>query len=163
MNLYVIRHADAAPLGEGGVTRDEERPLTAKGVDQARQVAVGLQKGGIRPALLLTSPLRRARQTAEEMLQHWQPPVPGLQVCDELAPGGSRRKLARLLATLGVDPIGVVGHQPDLGRLIGWLIGSKKTQIDLAKAGVAFLSCADNPGKGSAALVWMVTPERLSE
>ena len=41
----------------------------------------------------------------------------------------------------------------------GWLIGSKRAQIDLAKAGIACISVADEPRKGGGALVWLVTPE----
>jgi phosphohistidine phosphatase len=163
MNLYLIRHADAAPLGEGGIFQDEERPLTAKGMRQTSHLAVGLQQRGVRPGLVLTSPLLRARQTAEGMLQQWRAPAPELQLCEQLAPGGSRRKLARFLADLGVDPIALVGHQPDLGCFLGWLIGSKRAQFDLAKASVAFLTSTDEPAKGSAALVWIVTPEWLGE
>jgi phosphohistidine phosphatase len=159
MDLYVIRHAEAVPLGEGGVSQDEDRPLTDKGFAQARRLAMELQDRSIQPGLLVSSPLLRARQTAEGMLQHWAPPTPGVQICEHLAPGGSRRKLARFLEELGIDPVAVVGHQPDLGQLIGWLIGSKKAQIDLAKAGVALLSCPEQPRKGSAALVWLVSPE----
>ena len=39
MFLFFVRHADAVPVGEPGVTTDEERPLSAKGLDQARLLA----------------------------------------------------------------------------------------------------------------------------
>jgi phosphohistidine phosphatase SixA len=53
----------------------------------------------------------------------------------------------------------LVGHQPDLGFYAGWLIGSKSAQVDLAKAGVARITCDDKPGKGRGMLIWLVTPE----
>ena len=82
-----------------------------------------------------------------------------LRVCDELALGGKRRKLARRLGELGTESVGVVGHQPDLSRFAAWLMGDRKIGMELAKAGVAFLRCEEKPGKGTAALVWLVTPD----
>lgn len=162
MDLYVIRHADAAPLGEGGITRDSDRPLTKKGEEQAKRLATGFQNQGIRLGMVLTSPLVRARQTAEGMLQAWPNPAPELRVCEELAPGGKRRKLSRFLRELGSNPVALVGHQPDLGEFVAWLIGSKKAELDLAKGGIAFVLCEREPGKGRGRLAWLVTPEWLA-
>ena len=159
MNLYLIRHAEAAPLGEGGSASDSERPLTERGHEQSRQVAAGLQARGIRLGMVVTSPLLRARQTAEEMLQHWAAPAPELRVCDELAPGGKRKKLARVLEQLGTDVVALVGHAPDLNLFCGWLLGDRGIDIELAKAGVACLRSEGKTGKRSAALQWLVTPE----
>jgi len=157
----LIRHADEAPLGEGGVTEDADRPLTKKGQEQARRLASGFHAKGIRLGMVLTSPLLRARQTAERMLQEWTNPVPELRVCQELAPEGKRRKLSRFLRELGSDQVALVGHEPDLGKYVAWLIGSKKAQLDLAKGGVAHVICEQEPGKGKGTLAWLVTPEWL--
>jgi len=162
VDLYLIRHADAAPLGEGGVTEDENRPLTKKGEEQAKRLASGFQAKGIRVGIVLTSPLLRARQTAERMLQEWPDHAPELRICEELAPGGKRRKLSRFLGELGSDKVALVGHQPDLGEFAAWLIGSKKAQLDLAKAGVGYVSCEDKPGKQRGRLLWLVPPEWFS-
>src|SRR5262245_10784642 len=126
MDLYLIRHAEAAPLGEGGIAHDSERPLTSAGKHQCTRLAQALNERGIHLGLLLTSPLLRARQTAEALLQHWGNATPELRVCDELAIGGKRRKIARRLADMGTDSVGVVGHQPDLSRFAAWLMGDRK-------------------------------------
>ena len=159
MDIYLIRHADAAPLGEAGVTNDEDRPLTRKGEEQARRLASGFHGKGIRPGMVLTSPLLRARQTAEHMLQEWPHPAPELRVCQELAPGEKRRKLSRFLSELGSDQVALVGHQPDLSDFAAWLIGSKKAQLDLAKAGVCCVVCEDKANKGGGQLAWLMPPE----
>ncbi len=159
MELYLIRHADARPLGEGGINDDAERPLTDRGEAQARELAAGLQKRGIHLDLLVTSPLVRAKQTALGMQRQWSLPVPELQVCAELAPGLRPKKLSRSLRESSGNAVGLVGHMPDLGVYAAWLIGSKKAQIDLAKAGVAYITCPDRPRKGDGTLVWLVTPE----
>jgi phosphohistidine phosphatase len=162
VDLYLIRHADAVPLGEAGISADESRPLTKNGEEQAGRLAPGLRAKGIHLDVVLTSPLLRARQTAERMLQEWPRPVPELRICQELAPGSKRRKLSRFLAELGFDRVALVGHQPDLAEYAAWLIGSKKARLDLAKAGVAHVICEKEPDKGAGRLCLLVTPEWLS-
>jgi phosphohistidine phosphatase len=160
VELYLIRHADAKRVGEDGIESDEERPLTEKGEAQVRQTSAGLQKRGVQIKLLLTSPLVRAKQTAEGLLRQWPAPAPELQACDELAQGQKLKKLTRVLRGLEAESVALVGHEPDLSVFAGWLIGSKNVQIDLAKAGVAYI-CCDGVRKGAGTLQWLVTPEWL--
>jgi phosphohistidine phosphatase len=164
MDLYLIRHADALPLEAAHTDSDADRPLSVTGQEQARALAAGLQRRGVQLNYLITSPLARARQTAEGILRHWPEggAVPELRVCEELAPGGKRRKLARFLGGLAGEGVAVVGHQPDLGEFGGWLLGHRKDPLDLAKAGVALVRCEDGPGKGRGYLVWLVTPDWLN-
>jgi phosphohistidine phosphatase len=159
VELYLIRHADAAPAGEGGITKDADRPLTAKGEEQARNLGQGLERKGMRPAVVVSSPLLRSRQTADLLVGAFSPPPPDVKVCEELAPDGKRRRLSRYLRTLGATKIALVGHQPDIGAFAAWLIGSKKAQIEIAKAGVAWITCEDSPGRGQGELVLLVAPE----
>lgn len=161
MDLYLIRHAEAVQLGDGKVTDDAERPLTAEGEDQARHLASGLQRKGVRFTKVLTSPLVRAHQTAEQMVKNWGNPAPEVVLCDELEPGSRARKLAKALRDLEDSSVALVGHQPDLGDWCAWLIGSRKAHIDLAKAGVAYVKCDEKPGKGAGTLVWVVTHDWL--
>jgi phosphohistidine phosphatase len=158
MDLYVIRHADAAPLGEGGVTIDANRPLTPKGQEQSKRLAIGLAAQDVHLGIVVTSPLMRARQTADGLRAAWTPPAPELRISEELAPGGKRKKLARFLRDLGAERVAIIGHQPELAEFAGWLIGSRKANLDLAKAGVAYIVCDPKPGKGNGRLVWQVTP-----
>jgi phosphohistidine phosphatase len=161
MNIYLIRHADAAALGEWSVTQDADRPLTKTGEEQAQKLGAAFQRKGITFDALVTSPLLRARRTVEEMVKAGGKGAPEPKVCEEVAPGGKRRGLARFLKELGAAHVAVVGHQPDLGQFAAWLIGGKKAQIDLAKAGVAYIVCDGSPGKGEGRLVWLVTRELL--
>lgn len=163
MDVYLIRHGDAVPLGEGGVKEDAQRPLTKKGVAQAKRLTDGLQRHDVLPGVVLSSPLVRAWQTAENLLKDWPTPAPDLRECDELTPGTPRRQLARRLRDVGGEAVALVGHQPDLGEFAGWLIGGKKAQIDVAKAGVLYIRCPETVGKGRGELVWMVSPEWFTE
>jgi phosphohistidine phosphatase len=163
MDLYIIRHADAVALGERGITEDVSRPLSETGLAQARTLAAGLMKRGVVLDVVLTSPLLRARQTAEEMLKHWSLPAPPLQVCDALRPEGKSSKLRRFLRDLQASSVALVGHQPDLSRHTGYLIGKKKVRIDYAKGGVAHVGFPDRPDRKTGVLLWLVTPEWLVE
>jgi phosphohistidine phosphatase len=159
MDLYLIRHADAVPLGEEGIHDDAERPLTEAGHTQCQALAAALQRRGVRLGVVVTSPLLRARQTAEGLLHHWSDPKPEQRVCEELAPGGRPKKLTRFVIGLGAEAAALVGHQPDLNHFAAWLVGSKKAQIDIAKSGTAFIRCSEEPDKGEGELVWLATPE----
>ncbi len=137
---------------------DAQRPLSEAGKAQCKTVAAGLQAHGVRLGVLVSSPLLRARQTAEEIATHWNGPPPTVQECKELAIGGRAKRLTRFLRELDGNAVGLVGHQPDLSELAAWLIGSRKAQLDLAKAGVAYITCPDGVGKGMGTLLWLVTP-----
>jgi phosphohistidine phosphatase len=159
MNILLIRHADALSAGESGAVDDESRPLSDAGHAQCAPLARAIERFGARPQVVISSPLLRARQTASGLLPVWDGSPPELRTADELAPGAKRSKLARLLRGLSAETVALVGHMPDLGQFAAWLIGSKKAHIDFAKAGAACLVTDTVPGKGGAALVWMVTPD----
>ena len=65
MLLYLIRHAEAEDLGTGGITRDFDRPLTARGRSQSRALAAAFGRLGVVVDTVVASPLVRAYQTAK--------------------------------------------------------------------------------------------------
>jgi phosphohistidine phosphatase len=158
MKLLLIRHADAEPR-ENSEVPDEERPLTEKGQAQSRALSEALQRRGVELGKLVSSPLLRARQTAEGLLERWSDPKPELLLCNALAPEGKEKKLTRFIRGLNSDVVTLIGHMPDLAYYAGWLTGSKKAQIELAKAGVALIESEGGPGKGGGVLTWLVPPE----
>jgi phosphohistidine phosphatase len=162
MDIYLIRHADAVPVGQAGLAADEDRFLSEEGKAAVKALAAALQRHHVQFDKIVTSPLVRARQTAEGLMLAWGRSAADLHLGKDLVPGGKRVKLARFLRRLGGKSIALVGHQPDLGDFASWLIGSKKAHIDLAKAGVAYIMSADAPGKGSGSLVWLATPAWFS-
>jgi phosphohistidine phosphatase len=158
MHLYVIRHADAVPLGQRGITSDEQRPLTEAGKGQCQVVVRALRRLGVKLDRLLTSPLVRARQTAEAIREGWGAGAPKIVECELLAPGGKKRLLMERLREQHVDSLGVVGHNPDLSELVGWFLGEKRAGINLEKAGLACVEFDGIPGKGTGHLAWLITP-----
>ena len=160
MNLYLLRHADAVPLGENGATSDEDRPLSDKGIEQAALLAQGLKHMNVVIDTIVSSPLLRTVQTAEELRRKLDSAVE-IQTCLPLVPGGTSKKLLKCLRKLGGENVLLVGHEPDLSRHLARLIGSKRTGLEFAKAGIACVSCDEAPRKGTGTLLWLVTPDWL--
>ncbi len=106
--VYLCRHAEAAP-GDP----DELRALTPAGVEQARRLGAQLAAADDPPALVLTSPLLRARQTAEAIAD-----ATGAELRTEarLAPGATVAALREILAEEPA-PLAAVGHQPDCSEI----------------------------------------------
>ena len=159
MNLYLIRHADAGdPLRWEG--DDEDRPLTDLGRQQAKALAEAMRKMGEAVRWVVSSPLVRATQTAEELLGVWTPDAREPAVSDLLSPGGLRKKkLSRYLASLDVPALAIVGHRPDISVYLAWLLGTHEDAVPLAKGGAACLELPFGPTKGGGELLWAVTPE----
>jgi phosphohistidine phosphatase len=169
MLLYLIRHAEAEDIGTGGVTRDFDRPLTARGRAQSRALAQAFATRQIVIDVVAASPLVRAHQTAAELLAVWMPDTRPV-TCDELASG--KLKPAKLSEILGALPargprvpsreekaVAAVGHMPDLATYLEWLIGAAPGTIHMAKAGAACLRFEDEPARAAGSLEWLVTPD----
>lgn len=114
MRVFLCRHAKAHP-GEP----DDLRELTGVGVEQARALGAALAARDDPPALVLSSPLRRARQTAEEIARATGAP---LSVAEQLAPGATVELLSEALSG-EPGPVAVVGHQPDCSEIAFLLTG----------------------------------------
>ena len=128
VRLYLVRHADAAP-GEP----DELRPLTAHGRQQARELGARLASKGAVGAAVLTSPLLRARETAEEIGRALGV-TPTAEEC--LAPGATAVDVRETAAHHG-EQVVAVGHQPDLGRVAAELTGGPEPPFP--KAGLVVI------------------------
>jgi phosphohistidine phosphatase len=114
MRLLIVRHAEAAP-GDP----DELRSLTPAGREQAQRLGESLRAGGIAPDAVLSSPLLRARETAQAL---------GLgepEVDERLAPGATAFGIRDAARGRG-ETVVVVGHQPDCSRAIAELTGREE-------------------------------------
>jgi phosphohistidine phosphatase len=158
MNLYFLRHADALPEDGETVLNDGERPLSPEGREQVVRLAQAIRQQELSFDLVLTSPLKRTRETAELLLTTLERPPGEANDLDYLAPGGSTKKLMKYLRTLEVQNVLLVGHNPDLGEHIAYLIGSKKTQVKMGKGALACVDCDTSPRKESGELTLLVAP-----
>jgi phosphohistidine phosphatase len=157
VELYLIRHADALALGERGITDDAERPLSEQGENQTRTLAKGMLQKAIALDGIVSSPLARSRQTADLLVRNLSSTPIEVEISDYVLPDAKPGKLARLLRKIGGRNVGVVGHLPHLPYFAAWLIGGKKAQLDMGKAGVACISCPEDVAKGTGTLRWLVT------
>jgi phosphohistidine phosphatase len=155
--LYVIRHGLAEERGDAWPD-DNKRPLTDDGISRMRKSARGLARVGVTIDVILTSPLVRARQTAE-LVAGALNPRPSLVNVDSLAPdGGYAAVLADLEKHSRRCRIGLVGHEPMLGELAARLIGSRHA-IEFKKGAVCRIDIDDLPPAGPGDLRWMLTPK----
>jgi phosphohistidine phosphatase len=157
MQLYLVRHAEAEELpARGG---DAARRLTADGRREFSRVVIGLRR--LEPELtrILTSPLVRARQTAEILQEQLPGPAPEDWVL--LAPGGAPERLLLQLRDAG-ETVALVGHEPGLGRLLSLAVAGRAGDgTPMRKGGVARIDFDATPKPGAGRLVWMLTPKLL--
>jgi phosphohistidine phosphatase len=160
MKLYLVRHGMAQERLGGGVTNDAQRPLTDEGRSETRTVAQALKRLGVKADLVVTSPLIRARQTAE-IINDVIGGSERLKVSDSLAPGGSANFLFKFLKQLdSAEEIFCVGHEPDVGRLAATLIwAGPELDIPFKKAGVCRVDVTDLPPSMPGTLKWFITPK----
>lgn len=158
MYLYILRHAEAHDLGYSGIEKDFDRPLTDYGERQARKAGKALRKLDVKLEGILSSPLVRALQTAQSLAEKMEYEGKVLSL-DALRPGMDRDSLRKELSKFEVGShVLIVGHQPDLGEYIQYLIsGTKGKGLALDKAGIACLKINGplaEPEKVS--LIWLL-------
>ncbi len=163
MHLYLIRHAIAAESDPKRWPDDRQRPLTALGARRFRRTTralVDLIEAGGTAERLLTSPLVRARQTAA-LLHRAGLPAPVEE--SVLAPGRTPARILAVLRAHAAQSIVLVGHEPDLGRLLGVCIAGPQSKLSLRfrKGGAACLSFTGTPRVGEATLEWLLPPKAL--
>jgi phosphohistidine phosphatase len=134
VRLYLVRHADAAQ-GEP----DELRPLTPRGRQQARELGARLAAQGVAGAAVLTSPLLRARETAEEIARALGT-VP--EADKRLAPGATATAVQDAVSGHGENVV-AVGHQPDCSRVAAELTGGPEPPFP--KAGLVVIDLPASP------------------
>jgi phosphohistidine phosphatase len=142
MQLFVIRHAVAEDVGPG--VDDAERALTDAGRAKLRRVVRGLRALDIRFERVVTSPWKRAVQTARQLA----PIAASDPIATELLTRPPRAELLALIAE-GAETTAVVGHEPWLGELAAWLaFGDTRhgEALIIKKCGVLWLEGTAVPG-----------------
>ena len=169
MNLLVIRHAIAEDRKVFAATgrSDDQRPLTEAGRSKMRRAAQGLRAICPRVAVLASSPLVRARETADIVAPAFR--VTRVEIVEALRPdrpfeellGWLRRRVVPN-GTADDATVAVVGHEPHLSGLVTWLMTSgTESRIELKKGGACLLRFDRAPTAGDATLRWVLTPSQL--
>lgn len=159
MLLYVLRHAEAEALSLSGL--DADRSITDAGSKRMKAVARAIAK--MEPAFdsVLVSPLLRARQTAEAVMAacHFKGAP---RMTESLVPGSDPANLLEELAAAEWKSVLVVGHEPNLGRLVGRLAsGRRDVELPMKKAALAIFELHSHLGADRAELKALIPPRLL--
>lgn len=156
MEIYVLRHGIAEPRRSG--FPDEKRALTEDGVEKLRKVLACARAANAAPSLVLTSPYRRAVQTAEiaaEVLGCRQRIVQ----TDALAPSSSPEAVwEEIRARHREKALLLSGHEPLLGQATSYLLGAAWVLLDLKKGALACVNLDQWNEKPCGLLQWLLTP-----
>lgn len=159
MIVYFVRHASAGQ-SKSDPQKDDRRPLDSDGIRQAHEIGRTLAGLDVQIDTLLTSPLKRATQTAS-LVANELGYESRLVFADALHKQATWAKFQELLREhAGKDAIMVVGHNPSLSELLSLLIsgGASRSAVDLRKGAAAKV---DITGKRTATLSWCVTPKTV--
>src|SRR5262245_33861610 len=159
--LYLVRHAIAAERGSEWPD-DTKRPLTERGINRFKEVVKGLRHLDIAVDEIFTSPLVRARQTAELLAAGLDGKAP-VKVLDALAPGHTSASVMTQLARVAKRRrVALVGHEPDLGELAAHLIGAGRA-LAFKKGGVCRIDIGSLSSRRAGSLIWFFPPNVLRQ
>jgi phosphohistidine phosphatase len=170
MDILVVRHAIALDRDEAkncGML-DRDRPLTREGRSRMKRAARGLAGRVPDVSALITSPLRRAVETAEILREQYK----GLHHVEttSLLPEAEPAELVQFFADndIASSTAMLVGHEPHLSGWVSWcLTGDARPALELRpilelrKGGACLLRFEDAPGPGKGRLLWLLTPAVL--
>ncbi len=156
MVVYVLRHGIAEDAPPGG--SDADRALTKPGKEKLRNVLVCAREAGVRPGVILTSPLRRALQTAKiaaELLRLKGDPIE----THTLLPGASPLSVWSEVRAYEVGELLLAGHEPQLSELVGFLLGCLALKLDLKKGALVCINVESAEVRPQGTLKWILTPK----
>ena len=155
LELVLLRHGKAENFNPDG---DFSRALVEKGHEQARRAARILTAVGMLPDIVLTSPLLRARQTADEFCTTAS--MPGAVIQGWLACGmAPETAIAELAAFNDFRRVMIVGHEPDFSVLVEWILGVTGGGVEIKKGAIACLKVTPPARFGN--LVYLI-PQKLA-
>lgn len=155
MQLWLVRHAVAAER-EAFDGPDAQRPLTPKGRRQFRKFCDWLAGQTALPPAIFTSPLVRAVQTAEILAKSLGKKKTEVACTEVLAPGVDVQQLVQFVGRQPDDCLALVGHEPDMSRILAELVGGGKFRF--GKGFVATVEFDSASAIGAGRLCWFVGP-----
>ena len=159
MDLILVRHGDA----ERTAPSDHQRALTDKGKGQAERLGRCLASCNVQPAKIITSPLKRAQQTAQ-LLGKAMASADLVQVEERLSCGMRPEDACEILSDHGnAEALLLVGHEPDLSTLCTFLSGSENPDAMEMKKGSCAAFMVEDAKRRRATLKWLLPPQVLSD
>lgn len=163
LKLYVIRHGIAGKSLDNEL-QDEARSLTKKGRDKIKEIAKGMKELAVEFDLVITSPLLRAKESAEIINDYCGSDHP-LIVSDLLRPGSSYEELIKFLNSLkDNENIAIIGHEPFLSGFSSYCLSkSKNPFLTIKKGGALILEMEGAIKPGQCKLSWLMDSKQLIE
>jgi len=164
VELLIVRHAIAEDREVFAATGrdDAQRPLTAEGIRKMKRTARGLHEVVPSIDLLVSSPFTRANETAEIIRREYD--LDRVETARELEPGTSLADVATWLGQLDQPVVAIVGHEPQLGRLVTHLVtGSERSGVELKKGAACLIEFEGKPRAGRGRLTWAIPPGILRD
>ena len=153
MDLILLRHGKAEDFHPGG---DGARELVEKGRQQAHFAAKLSLHAKWLPDIVLTSPLVRARQTADAFCEGAG--IPGPVIQGWLACGmNPEQALAELAVFRDFKRVAIVGHEPDFSGLVAWILGASAGSVEVKKGSLTCLRV--NPPARHGTLAFLIPPK----
>ncbi len=159
MMLVLVRHGLAAPVGELGATTDAERGLSSEGFARTRAMARMIARLLPNPVTILTSPLRRATETAAILAEEFPVLGPPAERSVLTLHGPTEAIVEDAALSSGRGDVVLVGHQPSLVPLASWLLtGGHDLRVDFRKAAALAVEHPGAPRRGDGTLLWFLPP-----
>jgi phosphohistidine phosphatase len=161
MRVVLFRHGPADAADPKRWPNDALRPLTPRGQERTMRAAEGVAELEPRIVRVISSPLLRARESAQVLLEALALDS-RVTLCDALSPGGSTSRLLEALPDVREEEaIALVGHEPDLGKLAGTLLFGAPAHVAIKKAGGCAIEFEGRPRPGTGQLLWFLPPRTL--
>jgi phosphohistidine phosphatase len=157
MEIYIVRHAIAEAVAADG--SDESRSLTEEGKKKMKEAAAGFERLERRPQHIFSSPLVRARQTAEILAVSLKLRVEELK---ELTPAHAPKEVCEKLRQMKkLESVMLVGHEPNCSELASYLlVGAGGLNLEFKKGGICLIE-TPNAEPGSGDLILHLPPSAL--
>lgn len=155
MQIYILRHG-IAEEGKAGQA-DSDRRLTPEGKEKLRRTLACARRAGVRPDLILSSPYKRALETAALAQEELEVKPPILKT-NVLVPMERPEKVwneIRLQKDEG--QIVLAGHEPQLSSLVSYLTGSPGANVEMKKGAIARIDVESLGPRPNGVLVWLLT------
>ena len=160
MNLYILRHGKAEPFGPS-YPRDDLRPLSPMGMRRTERSTRGMAAANVVVDTIISSPLLRARQTAE-IVHQGLGVAADIEFCDALATGDLNGIVTAVRAHERTKGVMLVGHEPTLSQLISILaFGAPGGAFGLKPGGLCKLQTYAIALGQCAVVRWFLTPKQL--
>jgi phosphohistidine phosphatase len=156
MQIYLLRHGLAEEPRPG--SSDSDRALTSEGRDKLRRVLKQARRAGAAPSLILSSPYRRALETADvavEVLGYGGKVVRTRALTPEASPFGAWEEIR---ARRDEPAILLASHEPLMSSMVAFLLTSPALQVDMKKAALVRVDCDGFGPEARGVLKWMLTP-----